>query len=124
MTIGTAKLAMIAAMSCPGVLIGAPCGASLMLVSSPWVCERYSVTATSCSIIQPRTIIDARFRRRRGAAEGVQQAFTRIGGGGRRLGAGAGWGHLRPSGGRVGRKPGILSVSLWRRSVLVAALSC
>src|ERR1700754_998743 len=34
-TIGMAKLAMIAAISCPGVLIGAPCGASLMLVSSP-----------------------------------------------------------------------------------------
>jgi hypothetical protein len=50
MTIGTANPAMTAAMSCAGVLIGAPCGASLMLVSSPWVCERYSVTATSCSI--------------------------------------------------------------------------
>ncbi|SIT42223.1 exported hypothetical protein [Paraburkholderia ribeironis] len=50
MMIGTANPAMTAATSCAGVLIGALCGASLMLVSSPWVCERYSVMATSCSI--------------------------------------------------------------------------
>src|ERR1700744_3178675 len=35
MIMGTANPAMIAATSCAGVVIGAPCGASLMLVSSP-----------------------------------------------------------------------------------------
>ena len=53
MTIGTANPAMIAAMSWPGVLIGAPWGASLMLVSSPVLCvSRFSdsVTATSTTV--------------------------------------------------------------------------
>jgi len=49
-----------------------------MLVSSPWYCERYSVTATALLFIRPRTIIDVTFRRGRAGAGAVQQAFTRI----------------------------------------------
>ena len=124
MTIGTANPAMTAAMSCAGVLIGAPCGASLMLVSSPWVCERYSATATSCSLSATddyRRKISAAARGPGRCSAGVYPHRC-----GRRHGDGSGperaskavrW--------TVRLKPGILSVSrVGVASVLAGALSC